>query len=99
VGRRHGKGVKERLSIKAYQYLEMYGYLRSRADTEAILTGRPRRGGKKTLASCVKYFRTCWKSLKSSKGDDSSFVDADHMCDVQFFVLFKGMSILLLRWL
>ena len=93
------KGVKERLGTKAYQYLGTHGSLRSRTDTEAILAERSRRGGKKTLASCVKYFRTCWKSLKSGRGDDSSFVDADHTCGVQFLVLFKGMSILLLRWL
>ena len=74
MGRRHGKGVKERLSTKAYQYLGTCGSLRSRTDTEAILTGGSRRGGKKTLASCVKYFRTCWKSLKFGKGGGSSFV-------------------------
>lgn len=89
------KGVKERLGTKAYQYLGTYESLGSRTDTEAILAERSRRGGKRTLASCVK----CWKSLKSGRGDDSSFVDADHTCGVQFLVLFKGMGILLLRWL
>ena len=73
------------------------GPLRSRTDTEAILAKRSRRDGKKTLASCVKYFRTYWKSMKPNKGDGSSFVDADHTCGVQVLVLFKGMSILLLR--
>lgn len=53
------KGVKERLSTKACQYLGTYGSLRSRTDTEAILAERSRRGRKKTLVSCVKYFRTC----------------------------------------
>lgn len=55
-------------------------------DTEAILAQRSRRDGKKTLASCVKYFRTYWKSMKPNKGDGSSFVDADHTCGVQVLV-------------
>ena len=93
MGRRYGK---ERLSTSIWGHM---GSSRSRTDTEAILAERSRRGRKKTLASCVKYFRTCLKGLKSDKGNDSSFVDADHTCGVQFLVLSKGMSILLLRWL
>jgi hypothetical protein len=57
VGRRHGKGVKERLSTKAYEYLGTYGPLRSRTDTEAILTGGSRRGGGKDVSELREVFQ------------------------------------------
>ena len=72
------KGVKERLSTKAYQHLGTYGVFEEQNRYGGDFSEKVEKGGKKMLASCVKYFRTYWKSLKSDKGDDSSFVDADH---------------------